>query len=48
MNTKNKQTQNNRRQKTRRKQRPKGQGQNMLHTDRNYQEHELPEMRLTR
>ena len=48
MNTKNKQTQNNQRQKTRQKQRPKERGQNMLQHDRSHQEHELPEMRLTR
>jgi hypothetical protein len=50
MNTKTKQNQKSQQQKTRQKQEPKKQGQNtnMLHEDRKYQEHEHPEMRLTR
>jgi hypothetical protein len=50
MNTKNKQDQKNQRRKTRQKQEPKKQGQksNMLHEDLRNQEHEHPELRLTR
>jgi hypothetical protein len=50
MNTATKQDQKNQRQKTRQKQRPKKQGRNasLLHDDRKHQEHEHPEMRLTR
>jgi hypothetical protein len=44
MNTKNKQGNKNRRQRTRQEHRPKKQGQNPSV----YQEHELPEARLTR
>lgn len=51
MNTKNKQDQKtNQRQKTRQQQGRKKQDQdpNMLHEGKQYQEHEHPEMRLTR
>jgi hypothetical protein len=46
MNTKNKVDQKNRRQKTR--QRPKKQGQSSQVQGRKFQEHEHPEMRMTR
>ncbi|MGD1093874.1 MAG: hypothetical protein ABSB35_18040 [Bryobacteraceae bacterium] len=50
MNTKNKQDQKRKGQQTRQKQGPKKQGQspNNALDDRKYQDHELPEMRLTR
>ncbi len=50
MNTKNKQDQKNQRHKTRQEQVPKKQGQSpkMLQEDRKPQDHEHPEMRLTR
>jgi hypothetical protein len=50
MNTKNKQGQKNQREKTRQKHEPKKRRQNssMLHDDRKHQDHEYPEMRLTR
>ena len=50
MNTKNKQDRKNQRQKTQQKLQPKKQGRNakMLHEDMGSQEHEHPELRLTR
>lgn len=50
MNTKMKQGSKNQRQKTQQKQQPKKEGRNpnMLHEDLRNQEHEHPEMRLTR
>jgi hypothetical protein len=48
MNTKNKQDQKNQRQKARPEQGRKKQNSKMLHAGRKFEEHELPEARMTR